>query len=213
MRLTELYRPKTLAEIVGQPCVKRHLMPLVRNPKASCWLLAGAAGKTTAAHCVAHDLGVDSFYDFHELPACDLTVDTARSLFTGTLRYRPIKGWKVLLVEELDRVASDAVLQLLKYNLEPLRLPSRLIVLATSNDVSNLDAAFLQRWQVCEFTSGHDFAGGVRARIQKLWPSLSGAAMPPDARNWGRDGDGWSMRVALDECENYLSSIEQECAA
>ena len=215
MRLTEQYRPKTLADVVGQPVVQRHLMPLVRRPAASCWLLTGSGGtgKTSAAHAVAHELGVDPFYDFHEYPACDLTIDECRRLFTGTLRYRPLKGWKVLLVEELDRVASDAVLQFLKHHLEPKRMPERLIVLATSNDVSGLDAAFLQRWQVVQFADGVPFHQAIHARLRLLWAELSQAPLPPEARNWGRDGEGWSMRVALDELENHLSALVAEVAA
>ena len=220
MRLTERYRPRTLANVVGQPCIKRYLMPLVRSPEPSCWLLVGngGTGKTAAAYALASDLGIDSLWDCHHVCASELDIDRCRAMWGGMLRYVPRNGWIVLVLEELDALPSEQVHRFLKDNLQSQRMAEQtphLIVVATSNDISGLSAAFLQRWQVCQFEHGAKFAAAMRQRLQSVWAEVApDTELPPEWRNWGKDGEGWSMRVALDELENHLSAVTaQECAA
>ena len=208
MRLTEQYRPKTLADVVGQPVVQRHLMPLVRRPAASCWLFEGdgGVGKTASAYALAADLGVDMTWDFVHVCASELDIDFCRRLWTGRLNYVPRNQWKMLLIEELDALPSDQVHRFLKDELQTCRLKPTLIVAATSNDISKLSKPFLQRFQTCHFECGVQFAAAMRKRLAEVWSEVATGPLPPEARNWGRDGEGWSMRVALDELENHLSA-------
>lgn len=59
--LTEKYRPQTLAQLRGNETVIRCLKSFVKNPVPKAFLLSGPAGtgKTSAAYCIAAEIGVD----------------------------------------------------------------------------------------------------------------------------------------------------------
>ena len=87
MRLTETYRPRRLADIVGQPT--HRLRWLVKSPSRSCWLLEGepGTGKSATAHVLANELGSDM--TTYTYTAGAMNKETIESLFTRWLRYVP----------------------------------------------------------------------------------------------------------------------------
>ena len=63
MRLAEKYRPQHLADVVGQPCIRK-LQRFAKEPFATCWLFQGdpGTGKSATALALAAELGaVDAF--------------------------------------------------------------------------------------------------------------------------------------------------------
>ena len=173
MRLSSIYQPVTLDDIVGQPAIVRRLQRLVAVPSACCLLFEGrgGVGKSATAKALVHDLGICPFSGLVEYSAANLSIDEVRRLFGQTFRLRPMTGslWHVLLVEELELIVSRHVNAALKDELGEQHMPERLIVVATSNDVSTLDEALLQRFEVFPFSAGPTFAEACQERLEWIW--------------------------------------------
>jgi len=79
--LYERYRPQRFEDFVGQPDVTRALRAMIQTGR-----LTGAAlihgptgsGKTTLARITSRALGVDRFWDHHEIDAGECKIDTVR---------------------------------------------------------------------------------------------------------------------------------------
>lgn len=217
MRFSEKYRPRSLTDIVGQPAV-RMLRALVAKPYSCCVLLEceqGGVGKTSTAMAFANDLGcVDEFHGLHVVPCSEFSIEIARELFDGNaLRLRPMfgSGWHCVILEEFDWLPAQTQ-RFLKVALET-KLPSKSVVVATSNGAGKLDAALLQRFRCYSFSSGKQFAAAAQQRIAEIWRlEVGDVEMPSMWRHWGVTADGqFSLRVALDRMQDHLSL--QEVAA
>ena len=203
MRLSSRYQPTTLDEVVGQSAVIRRLKEFVAQPYARCILTEGRGGigKSAAAKALIHDLGVDPLFGVNEYAGSDFLIGTSRHLFEHTFRLTPMAGarWNVLLIEELESAASNEVTNHLKKNLSEQNMPERLIVIATSNDISGLDEALLQRFDIFPFSCGPSFADACRDRLGEIWEKEvgEGILMPPSVFQMGWKDGAYSMRRAL----------------
>jgi hypothetical protein len=213
MNLAEKYRPRVLADLVGQSC-GRHLRAFVERPYRCCLLFEGpgGVGKTSAAMCVAHALGcVDEMSGLMVQGCSDLGIDQAREVFR-TLSLRPFagRGWRVLVLEELEWLHPQ-VQRFLKVGLETL-LPVKCIVVATSNDVGRLDGPLLQRFSRHEFEGGRLFREMSRERLHAIWKHETGLdVLPPASPSWGDVGGGrFSMRVALNRMSDAVLGLNHK---
>lgn len=226
MRLFEKYRPRSLREVIGQPPV-RLLSRLIAEPYPCCILIEGGpgVGKTAAAYALAADLGC---YDETTFPrdnppaysfgfntglqvvlGSELTIDAAREMFGQTLRlrYGSTSGFKVLVIEELERLSPQTQV-FLKTALET-KLPPMCIVVATSNDVSRLDKPLLQRFKTYHFSSGESFARAAVDRLNWIWQQECPDRAPPSClESAGWDGEEFSLRVALDSMQDWMAMME-----
>ena len=221
MRLSEKYRPSTLDTVVGQTAT-RYLQGLAKDPDSRCVLLegVGGCGKTSAALALAAELGcADEFSGLHIVPCSEFSIDVARRLFEGadgytaTLRLRPLegRGWHVVVLEEMEWLSPQCQ-RYLKVALET-RMPPRSIVVATSNGAGGLDKALLQRFDAFAFGSGKFFSQACQERLEAIWLAEAGQEpMPADWRNWGWDGEHFSMRSALAAMELCLRMRGREAA-
>lgn len=213
MRLSEVYRPTSLQDVVGQPAAVR-LRRLAERPYPCCVLLEGppGIGKTASALALAHDLGcVDEFAGLLVVPASELDIERCRELFEVSLRLRPLegRGWHVLVLEELDGIISKQVERYLKTMLET-GLPSRCIVVATSNGAASINDALLQRFEILRYSAGETFALCARDRLAHVWAAESGnAPLPHGWEQWGWNWDKseFSMRLALAAMQGYLARV------
>ena len=201
-RLSQQYQPVTLDDVVGQPAIVRRLKRLVAAPCPCCLILEGmgGTGKSAAAKALIHDLGVSEF-GVMEYSAAKLRIEDVERLFGQTFRMRPMMGnpWNILLVEELELIVSKNVNSTLKDELSEQNMPERLIVVATSNDVSSLDEALLQRFEIFPFSAGPTFAEACRERLVWIWEQEVGVdvPLPVGVEQLGWRNDSFSMRRAL----------------
>ena len=211
-RLSERYRPKCLAEVLGQSAT-RMLQRFVASPFRTCFMFKGAPGigKTSAALALANELGCDDeFSGLHVITCSEFNIGAARELFRS-LHLRPMagNGWRVVVFEEMERLHPQVQVYL-KVALER-DVPEHCIIIATSNDTSELQDALLERFTAIEFDCYDSLPAAGLARLRDLWAELSdGAAEPRDIARWGwsKDSNGkpirFSMRAAFDKLQVEL---------
>lgn len=222
MTIQDRYRPRSLAEIVGQPSIYK-LMLLAAKPRRSCWMLEGepGTGKSETARVFAEDLGC-SLFSKHVFNASRLKIEVAEKLFNETVRSIPMDGapMHVVILEELERCASNEVGVFLKTALDCNAdadnggMARRLILIATSNDVTQIkkgNPALLERFSLIHFSSGPEFALACQERLAAIWEAeRPGEDIPEGWLLWGWD-DGFtrfSMRMALRELADCIEAME-----
>jgi len=109
----EKYRPKKLAEVVGQSVVVERLKSYVKNKNIPNMLFSGppGVGKTSVAVALAHELYGEAFEtNFLELNASDARgIDVVRSTikdFARTLAFNA--EFKIIFLDESDALTADA---------------------------------------------------------------------------------------------------------
>jgi replication-associated recombination protein RarA len=171
-RLSEKYAPKTLGDVVGQPAVVKALQKFCASPEAAGFLLVGAPGigKSSIIAAVEHDLGV-SEWDTYRYSGPELTLEVARDLFEGKLRFRPMGGrFALVIVEEFERCPSSAVQGYLKDRLGEGRWPRHLILLMSSNFIARgVDEALLERFTVYELRSDEELGRRALPRLKEIY--------------------------------------------
>jgi hypothetical protein len=132
-----------------------------------------------------------------------------------TLRYRPLcgSGWRVLMVNECDRVALPVEtiwLDALEH------LPPTTVVIFTTNEPARLSQRFRNRCEEYAFQGGSDrLKPWIAALASRLW-EREGKGPPPDLEGIGLPtlGDVGSMtasfRLALQQLQRQLRSSGQD---
>lgn len=111
-------RPKTLAEVIGQPEAVRILSGMIERYRnggiVPHILMSGPSGvgKTTCAHAFAHDLlGPDYHRNFYEMNASDQRkIDDVRDVIVPYIGQEPQDGaeFKFLFLDEADELTLNA---------------------------------------------------------------------------------------------------------
>jgi replication-associated recombination protein RarA len=183
--LTEKYRPRTLDSLVGQDEAARFLRKFARRPCSTAFIFEGetGTGKTSAAIALANALGCDlakqEFGGVHVIASGEQTADAVREI-TRLMWNTPFhgSGWKVVIVNEADRMAMPAETVWLD-RLEAL--PKNTVVVFTTNYAGKLPARFVDRCTRLTFKSGADnLESLVRATLSEIWSAEKGGKAPSE---------------------------------
>ncbi len=216
--LTEKYRPDTLANVKGQHEAVAILESFVSAAKdtrtSAAFLFHGppGVGKTSAAWAMAFDLGCDkedpAMGGIMEIPS-GMQDASAVEETLRLLRIRPMfgSGWKVAIINEADRMTPGAEAMWLD-GLE--RLPSKTLVIFTSNNTDNFSSRFFSRCEQVAFTGEPGKINGEFTKfVKQVWKAETGKSLrqiPEGLGIFDMAGQTLSFRLALQQMAPYARS-------
>lgn len=209
--LLSVYRPRRLADIVGQPHVVSALQSIVANPGSLALIFHGPSGvgKTAAAWCLAEELGCDPEWGgVTEIPSGTQDGRAVQDLLRS-LHLRPLggSGWKVAIVNEADRMSDQAEAIWLD-GLE--RLPSKCLVIFTTNNLRRMSDRFRRRCEVYQFDgSSAGFRKAMESLVKRIWKKETGKALSrvPDGLGKFEIADNaYSIGLAVQQIATHLRS-------
>jgi hypothetical protein len=173
--LTEKYRPRDLASIVGQGEIVFRMEAFLEAPYSSAWLFHGTTGvgKTTVALAIAAELGAVEFGGLEIIRSGIADAEAVESALLG-LRYTPMlgSGWKVVIVDEADSMSYKAG-QLWLSSLEDL--PEKSVVIFTTNSRSKFPDKFLDRCEQLGFADdAEEHKGDAQELVNRVWLAETG---------------------------------------
>ncbi len=191
--LADRYRPQTWAEVVGNDKAVEKIAALTAQAREArdslVLLLTGPAGvgKSTVARLVAKALGADDCHVEH-IPSGKCSADRVREV-EDTLAHSAMfgSGWRVIIVEEVDKIAPQAQslwLTLLE------TMPHKCAVVFTSNTrhdelFGGIDSPFVSRcypvWFNTQGFATRDGAPGPGAQRLKWIAQREGINGKPDS--------------------------------
>jgi len=186
--LTEQYRPRRLADVVGQADVVAALAAFLADPYPAAFVLSGdtGVGKSSAAIALASELGCDveqgEWGGIHSIPSGELNADTLRTEW-GKLWNMPMgsaRGWKCMIVNEVEQL-NGTVEKLWLDKLEDM--PPKTVIVFTTNSLATLPARFVDRCigGVLEFRgAADDLAEAARGLARSIWTAEAGGEIPAD---------------------------------
>ena len=203
--LTEKYRPTAISEFVGLDKVKRAMTKLAANPYPSAWFFLGnsGTGKTTMALALANEMPAE----LHHIASKECTLETVQDIARKChWMPRQFNDWQpckmhLVLVDEADQMSYPAQLAFLSL-LDSTAFPPNTIFIFTGNDTANLEARFMSRVRLLEFSS-YGISKDVTELLQRVW--MRETSNPVETPNFAR--------IVKDSANNVraaLMSLETE---
>jgi replication-associated recombination protein RarA len=163
---TEKYRPAKIQDFVGLEKPKRICERLAANPRESAWYFLGPSGtgKTTLALALAAAIPAE----LHHIPSQDCNLENITRV-RKICQYVPMSGFKfhLILVDEADRMSTAAQIACLSL-LDSTNFPPNTIFVFTGNSVDGLEARFMSRCHLVEFSS-YGISKEVCGLLEKVW--------------------------------------------
>jgi MoxR-like ATPase len=177
-------------------------------------------GKSASAHAFANELGCYANKGWG--PSCytikgKAPIDEYRSYFErgdSPLQFIHPNGWKVVVIEELERVHPDIQVDMQVW-FDPWNLPPKTIVVATSNDPFKLNEPCRDRFSpILHYSGGPEFGMAALDRVSWIWSQeRPDQRLPIGWGSFGWEGETFSMRRCLAELEAELVMADCEVAA
>jgi phospholipid N-methyltransferase len=203
------HKPARLADIHGQAAVIRSLSAFAAAPHSNAFIFAGSSGvgKTAAAWALANELGCDPDWGgVVEIPSGTQDGRAVEDLLRR-MHLRPMagSGWKVVIINEADRMTPQAEVMWLD-GLE--KLPAKTVVVFTTNNLHKLTDRFIRRCEVQRFdATSDDFRDGMVDVVRQIWKQETGCdleTIPQDLGKFELGSDEYSIALALQQIAPYL---------
>jgi ATPase family associated with various cellular activities (AAA) len=181
--LTEKYRPQSFADLFGQSFAVDTLTQFASNPYPMAFLFHGetGTGKTSAALALANELGVDANWSLHRISAGEMDAEAVAFALKSLRFSAPNGGWKIVVCDEADSMSAKAK-QMWLSALE--ELPSRSVVVFTTNHRSKFEPRFLHRCEEVAFESDADTLYQDAQRfLETMWHAEAMPGTAPDVRS------------------------------
>lgn len=198
--LSEKYRPRKVADFIGLEKQRKILSKLTANPFASAWLFVGASGtgKTSIALAIAAELGAE----VHHIGSQQCKIETLEAT-VRQCNFVPLSGgFHVVICDEADAM-SDAAQKYLLSKLDSSEPVPNTIWIFTSNATDKLEARFLSRCRVLEF-SAYGLNGDLVTLLRRVWQAETNSAPEP---NWKTITAGNNVRGSLHALETEMMSL------
>lgn len=221
--LLRKYRPRRLADVLGQPDAARALGLFAARPYTAAFLFHGdtGVGKTATAYALAEELGCvpaeEELGGVYEIPSGEMGADEVREQLR-LLRYRPLlgTGWRVLICNEADRMTKSAETIWLD-GLE--HLPGMTVVVFTTNQPERLSKRFRDRCECLRFESSTArLRPALRELARKVWAAEIGVGQPPLIDTLGLptltgpDSMHASFRLAMQQLQKLIREARDQKA-
>jgi hypothetical protein len=203
------HKPARLSDIHGQATIVRSLSAFAAAPYSNAFIFAGSSGvgKTATAWALANELGCDPDWGgVVEIPSGTQDGRAVEDLLRR-MHLRPMggSGWKVVIINEADRMTPQAEVMWLD-GLE--KLPTKTVVVFTTNNLHKLTDRFIRRCEVQRFdATSDDFRDGMVDVVRQVWKRETGTdldTIPQDLGKFERAGDEYSIGLALQQIAPYL---------
>lgn len=213
------YQPKRIADfLVEKP--RRIMSNLAAHPFPSEWYFLGPSGtgKTTMAQALAAEIPAE----MHHIPSKDCTLETVNEVCKQCwFAPRMADTWQpcklhLVLVDEADQMSYPAQLAFLS-KLDSTAKPPNTIFIFTGNDTKNLEARFMSRVRLVEFSS-YGLANQMVKLLERVWMIETGGLLTPpnfkrivkDANNNIRDA---FMTLEVEMMSAQPTSEQETCGA
>jgi ATPase family associated with various cellular activities (AAA) len=183
-KLDEKYRPQRLTDIVGQGFACMEISAFLEFPQSDAFFFSGPSGvgKSTMAHVMANELGINRDWNFYHILSSKMDVEAVNEALR-MLRFRGIgDGWKMILCDEADTASSKA-LGIWLSALEDL--PPKSIIVFTTNHPDKFSKPFRTRCQQIPFASDPKvLMQDAQVYLNRIWIGEKMEGPPPNVERF-----------------------------